>query len=186
MILVISHDIEFLNEVTTKTLYVDKIMHNVEIYNGNYQKYLKIKEERDLAKKRLFEKQQKEEEKLGTDNYISYDINLYSAAKNAKIEKLKNGLFEVSIPVPTKLEGKTLAIYYENSDGKLEEYEVVVNNGMATFKTNHFSVYTLSEKLEVKENNPKTGDQIMTWISLGIISLIGLSCTLVYRKRYNK
>lgn len=53
-------------------------------------------------------------EKLGTDNYISYDINLYSAAKNAKIEKLKNGLFEVSIPVPTKLEGKTLAIYYEN------------------------------------------------------------------------
>ena len=62
-------------------------MHNVEIYNGNYQKYLKIKEERDLAKKRLFEKQQKEEEKLGTDNYISYDINLYSAAKNAKIEE---------------------------------------------------------------------------------------------------
>lgn len=53
-------------------------------------------------------------EKLGTDNYISYDINLYSTAKNAKIEKLKNGLFEVSIPVPTKLEGKTLAIYYEN------------------------------------------------------------------------
>ena len=125
-------------------------------------------------------------EKLGTDNYISYDINLYSAAKNTKIEKLKNGLFEVSIPVPTKLEGKTLAIYYENSAGKLEEYEVVVNNGMATFKTNHFSVYTLSEKLEVKENNPKTGDQIMTWLSLGIISLIGLTGTLVYRKRYNK
>ena len=125
-------------------------------------------------------------EKLGTDNYISYDINLYSTAKNAKIEKLKNGLFEVSIPVPTKLEGKTLAIYYENSAGKLEEYEVVVNNGMATFKTNHFSVYTLSEKLEVKENNPKTGDQIMTWLSLGIISLIGLTGTLVYRKRYNK
>ena len=125
-------------------------------------------------------------EKLGTDNYISYDINLYSAVKNAKIEKLKNGLFEVSIPVPTKLEGKTLAIYYENSAGKLEEYEVVVNNGMATFKTNHFSVYTLSEKLEVKENNPKTGDQIMTWLSLGIISLIVLTGTLVYRKRYNK
>lgn len=79
-----------------------------------------------------------------------------------------------------------LAIYYENSAGKLEEYEVVVNNGMATFKTNHFSVYTLSEKLEVKENNPKTGDQIMTWLSLGIISLIGLTGTLVYRKIYNK
>ena len=37
-----------------------------------------------------------------------------------------------------------------------------------------------------KENNPKTGNQIMTWLSLGIISLIGLTGTLVYRKRYNK
>lgn len=37
IILVISHDIEFLNEVTQKTLYVDKIKHNVEMYNGNYE-----------------------------------------------------------------------------------------------------------------------------------------------------
>ena len=64
IILVISHDIEFLNEVTKKTLYVDKIKHNVEMYNVNYEKYIKIKNERDLAKKRLYERQQKEEEKL--------------------------------------------------------------------------------------------------------------------------
>ncbi len=43
IILVISHDIEFLNEVTKKTLYVDKIKHNVEMYNGNYEKYKKLK-----------------------------------------------------------------------------------------------------------------------------------------------
>ena len=35
IILVISHDVDFLNEVTKKTLYVDKIKHNIEIYNGN-------------------------------------------------------------------------------------------------------------------------------------------------------
>ena len=64
IILVISHDVDFLNEVTKKTLYVDKIKHNIEIYNGNYEKYIKIKNERDLAKKRLYERQQKEEEKL--------------------------------------------------------------------------------------------------------------------------
>lgn len=94
MILVISHDIEFLNEVTTKTLYVDKIMHNVEIYNGNYQKYLKIKEERDLAKKRLFEKQQKEEEKLKTiiSKYIRGNEKKANIAKDRikKLERLQN------------------------------------------------------------------------------------------------
>lgn len=94
MILVISHDIEFLNEVTTKTLYVDKIVYNVEIYNGNYQKYLKIKEERDLAKKRLFEKQQKEEEKLKTiiSKYIRGNEKKANIAKDRikKLERLQS------------------------------------------------------------------------------------------------
>lgn len=94
MILVISHDIEFLNEVTTKTLYVDKIKHNVEIYNGNYQKYLKIKEERDLAKKRLFEKQQKEEEKIKTiiSKYIRGNEKKANIAKDRikKLERLQS------------------------------------------------------------------------------------------------
>ena len=94
MILVISHDIEFLNEVTTKTLYVDKIKHNLEIYNGNYQKYLKIKEERDLAKKRLFEKQQKEEEKLKTiiSKYIRGNEKKANIAKDRikKLERLQS------------------------------------------------------------------------------------------------
>lgn len=94
MILVISHDIEFLNEVSTKTLYVDKIKHNVEIYNGNYQKYLKIKEERDLAKKRLFEKQQKEEEKLKNiiSKYIRGNEKKANIAKDRikKLERLQS------------------------------------------------------------------------------------------------
>lgn len=94
MILVISHDIEFLNEVATKTLYVDKIKHNVEIYNGNYQKYLKIKEERDLAKKRLFEKQQKEEEKLKNiiSKYIRGNEKKANIAKDRikKLERLQS------------------------------------------------------------------------------------------------
>ena len=49
LILVISHDISFLNEITNKTLYVDKIKHNLTLYNGNYDKYIKIKKERDLT-----------------------------------------------------------------------------------------------------------------------------------------
>ena len=63
-ILVISHDIEFLDQVTTQTLYVDKGTHKIELFPGSYEKYLKIRNERLKTQERLYEKQTKEEEKL--------------------------------------------------------------------------------------------------------------------------
>lgn len=99
IILVISHDIEFLNEVTKKTLYVDKIKHNIEMYNGNYEKYIKIKNERDLAKKRLYERQQKEEEKLKNiiAKYIRGNEKKANIAKDRikKLEKLESEKVEL-------------------------------------------------------------------------------------------
>lgn len=99
IILVISHDIEFLNEVTQKTLYVDKIKHNVEMYNVNYEKYIKIKNERDLAKKRLYERQQKEEEKLKSiiAKYIRGNEKKANIAKDRikKLEKLESEKVEL-------------------------------------------------------------------------------------------
>ena len=99
IILVISHDIEFLNEVTKKTLYVDKIKHNVEMYNGNYETYINIKNERDLAKKRLYERQQKEEEKLKgiIAKYIRGNEKKANIAKDRikKLEKLESEKIEL-------------------------------------------------------------------------------------------
>ena len=90
IILVISHDTEFLNEVTNKTLYVDKIKHDTTIYNGNYEKYQKIKQERDLAKKRLYDRQIKEEEKLKNiiAKYIGGNEKKANIAKD-RIKKLE-------------------------------------------------------------------------------------------------
>lgn len=99
IILVISHDIEFLNEVTKKTLYVDKIKHNVQMYNGNYEKYIKIKNERDLAKKRLHDRQIKEEEKLKNiiAKYIRGNEKKANIAKDRikKLEKLESEKIEL-------------------------------------------------------------------------------------------
>lgn len=99
IILVISHDIEFLNKVTKKTLYVDKIKHNVEMYNGNYEKYIKIKNERDLAKKRLYDRQIKEEEKLKNiiAKYIRGNEKKANIAKDRikKLEKLESEKVEL-------------------------------------------------------------------------------------------
>ena len=43
---VISHDISFLNEITTKILYLDKQRKTLELYNGNYDRFLKLHEEK--------------------------------------------------------------------------------------------------------------------------------------------
>lgn len=63
-VLVISHDIEFLDQVTTQTLYVDKTSHKMELFPGNYEKYIKIRNERLKTQERIYDKQIKEEEKL--------------------------------------------------------------------------------------------------------------------------
>lgn len=63
-ILVISHDIDFLDQVTTQTLYVDKGTHKMELFPGNYEKYMKIRNERLKTQERIYDKQTKEEEKL--------------------------------------------------------------------------------------------------------------------------
>lgn len=89
-VLVISHDIEFLNEVTTSTLYVDKLTHKMELFPGSYEKYMKIKNEREKTLERVVEKQEKEEEKLKRiiAKYIGGNEKKANIAKD-RIKKLE-------------------------------------------------------------------------------------------------
>lgn len=93
LILIISHDTAFLDEITTKTLVINKISHKVQIYPGNYSKYLKIKQNIDLARQRLHDKQVKEEEKLKDiiRRYIGGNEKKANIAKDRikKLEKLE-------------------------------------------------------------------------------------------------
>ena len=171
-------------------------------------------------------------DKIGTENYKSYDISLYSDAKSAKIEKLENGKFIVKIPVPTELNGKELVVYYITTTGEKEEHEVTIKDGYAVFTTDHFSIYTLAEKVTISEDNkqednkqednkqednkqednkqensiednkdedtntgntntdkntdnsknPQTGDNILFFVGMLFISVIGVIVTTKFRK----
>ncbi|MEG1851089.1 MAG: ABC-F family ATP-binding cassette domain-containing protein [Bacilli bacterium] len=61
---IISHDIDFLNEVTTKTLYIDKSLKSAEVYNGNYLFFKILHEERQKNLIRQSEIEKHEEDKL--------------------------------------------------------------------------------------------------------------------------
>lgn len=64
MVLVISHDVSFLDSITTTTLYIDKINHKMKKYNGNYSIFLKKLEQEKIINERLVNNQENEEKKL--------------------------------------------------------------------------------------------------------------------------
>lgn len=72
MVLVISHDIEFLNAVTNKTLWIDKATKQIELIDGNYEKFQKIKKIQEESLERKQKEQAKEIKKLQDI------VNLYS------------------------------------------------------------------------------------------------------------
>lgn len=122
---------------------------------------------------------------LGTNDYKAFDIKLYSNGKGAYIDELANGKFLVKIPVPTGYEGKELVIYYINSSNETERHNVTIENGFASFETNHFSTYILTPLSNVAGiENPQTGDNILLYIVFGAMSLIGLvGCGLFLNKK---
>ena len=119
--------------------------------------------------------------KIETEESDTYDITLYSNTLGDNITKLEDGKFEVTIPVSEKLEGKELTVYYVDADGNVTTYDVTVKEGLATFITDHFSIYTLASVTSV---NPNTGDNIIAGLALLAISVLGvIGCSLYLNKQ---
>lgn len=114
---------------------------------------------------------------IGKNKSITYDIMLQSKSIADKITKLDNGKFLVSLPVSAELSGKELTVYYISPAGDMEEHNVTVKDGYATFETDHFSAYTLVEKDVTKTSNPSTGDSIGITLIVFALSASGLAIT---------
>ena len=91
-IFIISHDIEFLNQVTTKTLFLDKRTRKLELFDGNYNKFKKLQSEHEETLLRQAQIQQQEENKLReiVNKYANASGNRKRMAQDRekKLEKL--------------------------------------------------------------------------------------------------
>ncbi len=136
LVLVISHDIEFLDAITNKTLYIDKINHDMVLYNGNYTYYNRVKQANLENIKNQIEIEKREENKLKSI------IELYtnSSGKRKKmaqsrekqLEKLlKNKIIIENVPkkmnfeVLKKRESSMIPIKVENL---IFDYNNDINN----------------------------------------------------------
>lgn len=64
MVLIISHDVDFLNKIVNKILYVNKVNKSLTVYDGNYDVYKKKLEQEKELQNRLIDKQEKEIKEL--------------------------------------------------------------------------------------------------------------------------
>lgn len=109
-VFIISHDTDFLDIVTTKTLHLDKRTKSIELYNGNYSTFKKMRIERDKLLELQAEKQDKEIEKL--KNIVSQYTN--SSGKRKKMaqdrEKKLDKLLKNKINTTPKIKTVNLDI----------------------------------------------------------------------------
>lgn len=153
-VLVISHDVEFLNQVTTKTLFIDKRTKSFNLYDGNYSKFLKVQTEREKNLLRQAEIQQKEEDKLREI------INKYATSsgkrkrmaqdREKKLEKLLEHKIEVINPnkkinfnVEVNRESNTVPLEVENlcfKYDKTSEIDIIHNLSFRLEKGERFLV----------------------------------------------
>ena len=130
------------------------------------------------------------------DKMYVYDITL----QNEGVEVQPNGNVKVSIPIPNVLNTSNLIVYTIDDEGNKTEYEVKVetidNVKYATFETDHFSTYVLTEEkteqntvnengLEVKgekDNTPKTGTASTTLGMIALVSILGIGIIVLIKK----
>lgn len=147
-VFIISHDINFLNKITTSTMFIDKRTRTVLFYSGNYDRFKKLNEEyeENLSKKSLA--QQKEEEKLKKiiDKYagVSGKRKKMARDREKKLEKLLESKIEVASPTKkAKLELKP------NRDGSA--IPLKVNDVSFCYNSNNKLLHQISFELDKGE-----------------------------------
>lgn len=121
---IISHDIDFLNKVVNKILYLDKITKKFELYEGNYDRFIKLHTEHEKALERQMKLQQQEEKKL-REIVLHYSNSSGNRKKMAqdrekKLEKLLSNKIEINpknkkakIDIPINREGSKIPLVVE-------------------------------------------------------------------------
>ena len=129
---IISHDISFLNEVTNKTLFLDKRRHAIDLYNGNYSEFKRLYEEREKTILHQAEIQHQEEIKLRAivDKYATSSGKRKKMAQDRekKLEKLLENKIEltptqkkVNLNMTVERESSSVPLKVENISFKYDK-----------------------------------------------------------------
>ena len=111
--------------------------------------------------------------------FNAYEIDLLDA-NNSKVQP--NGNVILKLPIAEDININNLVVYRVDGD-KLVTYDPIIVDGYAQIETDHFSIYAVGEKKSV--SNPETGDNILIYVSFGILLVVG-SVIITKKLKYSK
>jgi len=138
-ILLISHDVDFLNSITNKIMFIDKSNKNITVYNGNYDEFIKKYEKNKEIKERLIKKQDDEINKL-RDIVLLYSNSSGKRKRMAQsrekvLEKRMSNrikqdivLKKVKLNIKPKREGSKIPLKVNNISFNYDNKETIINN----------------------------------------------------------
>ena len=108
---IISHDIEFLNRIVDKILYIDKSHHNMELFEGDYNQFKRILSEREAFLEKEAELQDKERKRLQgiIDKYIHGNEKKARIAKDRQKKLAK--LEENAVVIEKKMKNASISLH---------------------------------------------------------------------------
>ena len=109
----------------------------------------------------------------------AYEINLLDA-NNSKVQP--NGKVILKFPFDKSININNLVVYRVDGD-KLVLYDPIIIDGYAQIETDHFGIYAVGEEKSV--SNPETSDNILIYVSFGILFVVG-SIIITKKLKYSK
>lgn len=111
------------------------------------------------------------------------DINVL---ENGEVVKISDTKMKIRIALPEDLKGyKKYEVVYIKDNQIHETIPATIEDGYIVFETNHLSHYGIvATENETGIKNPKTNDDILVYIVIGILSIIGFFLSIIiYRKK---
>ena len=188
------------NTEEIESMIVESLNENKELAEAIKDKNIKIevevkeKEITNTEKETIEDAVNKKDSDIKVTNYIDITINVKDADNGNSLGELSTVkdviTFTIEIPanLPEVAEGYERVFYIvRNHDGEIELLNATETNGKLEFKSNKFSTYAVAYKdvektIQNNEKNPKTGDHIIAYAIVSIISIAGI---IILKKKNN-
>jgi len=142
MVLIISHDVDFLNKIVNKVLYVNKITNKLLVYDGNYTEFKKKNEKEKELQNLLIDKQEKEikelksfVEKARSASATNHNLKRMGKDREIKLAKKLESLQsreriynKVKLNIKPNREGSRIPIKVNNISFSYPNKEKLYNN----------------------------------------------------------
>lgn len=141
--------------------------------------------EKEVSKNYTLDIKNIEVKKELADKNVKYIVDI-NVLENGEVVKISDTKMKIRIALPEDLKGyKKYEVVYIKDNQIHETIPATIEDGYIVFETNHLSHYGIVvTENETGIKNPKTNDDILVYIVIGILSIIGFFLSIIiYRKK---